>query len=64
MKRGENFLLYLQKKRKIRSILYYKIQLENVMKNLSHHIAQSRQVSPKPSIKKGCLWYGTWKKIL
>jgi hypothetical protein len=36
MKRGENFLLYLDKKGKILSILYNKIQIENFLKNFSH----------------------------
>ena len=36
MKRGDNSLLYLYQKGKIRLILYYKIQLEIFLKNLSH----------------------------
>jgi hypothetical protein len=36
MKRGENLLFYFYKKSKICLILYYKIQLENFMKNLSN----------------------------
>ena len=36
MKRGGNLLLYLYKKGKIRLVFYYRIQIEILLKNLSH----------------------------